>query len=65
MISSIDRMVGYLRSVQNSGCFGKDASAWAVAITQMETQSDEMRKDREIYISVLSIMAKAESKQRK
>jgi hypothetical protein len=65
MITAMDKFIGYLHSVKDAGCFGKDADAWSAAIIQMEAQLDGMRKDRKAYIEILSIMSKVEDKPRK
>jgi hypothetical protein len=65
MITAMDKFIGYLHSVKDAGCFGKDADAWSRAIIQMEAQLDGMRKDRSTYIQILSMMSKVEDKPRK
>jgi hypothetical protein len=64
MIAAFDDTIEYLRSVQAAGCFGKEASQWAAAIAKFESQRDDMRKDRRLYIDTVSMMAKVEDKPR-
>jgi hypothetical protein len=65
MIAAMDKFIGYLHSVKDTGCFGKDADAWSAAIIQMEARLVGMRKDRKTYIEILSMMSKVEDKPRK
>jgi hypothetical protein len=65
MISAMDKFISYLRSVKDTGCFGKDTDAWSAAIIKMEAQLDGMRKDRATYIEILSMMSKVEDRPRK
>jgi hypothetical protein len=65
MITAMDKFIVYLHSVKDAGCFDKDADAWSAAIKQMEAQLDGMKKDRKIYIEILSMMSKVEDKPRK
>ena len=60
MIAAFDDTISYLHTVMDAGCFGKEASGWAAAITKFENQRDGMRKDRRLYIDTLSFMAKVE-----
>jgi hypothetical protein len=64
MLTAMDKVIDYLHSVQDGGCFGKDATAWAAAIRQLETQRDDMRKDRKTYNDILSMMAKGKEEPR-
>ena len=64
MITAFDKMIGYLRTVLSAGCFGSEANAWSAAIAKFQSQSDDMHKDRKLYIETLSIMSKVEDKPR-
>jgi hypothetical protein len=65
MITAMDKVIDYLHSVKDAGCFGKEAEAWSAAIVQMEAQRDGMRRDRSTYIEILSMMSKVEDRPRK
>lgn len=64
MIAALADTIAYLHSVLDAGCFGKDAYAWSATIARFESQRDDMRNDRRLYIDTLSMMAKVEDKPR-
>jgi hypothetical protein len=58
-------MIDYLRLAQSGGCFGQEAATWAAAIAKMESQNEDMRKDRRAQLEMLTFMAKTEDARRK
>jgi chitinase len=60
MIAAVDKTIDYLGTVMKAGCFGSDANNWSMAIAKFQAQSDDMHKDRALYIETLSMMSKVE-----
>jgi hypothetical protein len=53
---AMDISIASLLESQANNCFGKEAANWAVAIPQMQNQSDDLGRSREDYLAKQRMM---------